>query len=558
VPVIAAEYEELVGLIGRRIPEDELIARVPMMGGAYEGKDDAGNLQFEFFPNRPDLLSIEGLARACRGFFDVKPGLHSYVVQPSAELVTVDPGVKKIRPVIGFAKVTNVPLNEKRLAQLIELQERLTAGPGRKRRKVAIGIHDAAPVKGPYTYKAVGRDAIRFIPLGASQPMTPAEIFAKHEKGRLYAHLLDGTEAVPVIVDSAGHVLSLPPIINGELTALTTRTRDVLVDVTGTDERAVFAILDIVVTALAERGGTIHSFQIQSGKSSRTTPDLKPIETPLTLQRAKQLLGLEARAQDAKLWLGRMGHDVETTGAVAKVRSPSYRIDILHPDDLVEDMGIGYGFDKFKGRLPERALFGGVLPRTKTSRRARTALLGLGFTEVATLTITGRRDTFELLQARPTPVVGITNPLTADQEILRPALLPSLLGLLRANKHRELPQAIFEVANVVPTSADGAKTELRAGAIRISPDANFSECKGLVESVLRDLDIPFKAAAATPPGIIAGRGAALLGPDGRELGWFGELRPDVITNFELGAPVIAFEFRLDASGYASKTHPQSI
>src|SRR5687767_9636780 len=100
-----------------------------MMGGAYEGKDEAGNLLFEFFPNRPDLLSIEGLARACRGFFDVKPGLHSYKVQMGSEAVTVDPSVVAIRPVIGFAKVTGVPLDEKRLAQLIELQERLTMGP---------------------------------------------------------------------------------------------------------------------------------------------------------------------------------------------------------------------------------------------------------------------------------------------------------------------------------------------------------------------------------------------------------------------------------------------
>jgi phenylalanyl-tRNA synthetase beta chain len=545
VPVVAADYEELVGLIGKRIPQEELVARVPMMGGAFDGTDDQGHLLFEFFPNRPDLLSIEGLARACRAFFDVDGGLKTYPVHAGGEIVHVEASVLKVRPVIAFAKVTGLRLDDRRLAQLIELQERLTTGPGRKRRKVAIGIHDARPVKGPFTYRAVARDAVQFVPLGMSEPMTPARIFEQNDKGRLFAPLLADHKNVPLIVDADGQVLSLPPIINGQLTALTTQTTQVIVDVTGTDERAVDAILDIVVTSLAERGGRIESFTIQTAKKARVTPDLSPLTTKLAYARAQRLLGLEVDHDHARLWLGRMGHDAVPDGAKsARVESPSYRMDLLHPDDLVEDLGIGYGFEKFEGRLPERALFGGVLPQTRSLRRVRTALLGLGFTEVTSLTITGRRDTFELLGAKPRPVVLIANPLTTDQEILRPSLLPSLLGLLRANKHRELPQSLFEAGHVVPTSAGRAPKELRAAGIRISTDANFSECKGYVEALLRDLDIRSSVQAATVPGLVVGRSAVLSDASQKEIGWFGEVRPDVITNFELAAPVIAFEVRL--------------
>jgi phenylalanyl-tRNA synthetase beta chain len=544
MPVLAADYEELVGLIGQRIPRDELVARVPMMGGAYDGEDADGNLLFEFFPNRPDLLSLEGLARACRAFFDIAPGLPTWKVTPSKDFVTVDPSVLKIRPFIGFAIVKGIRLNEDRLAALIELQERLTVGPGRKRRKVAIGIHDAARVRGPFTYKAVGREDVRFVPLGTSKPMTPSEIFVHHEKGRLYAPLLQNATHVPLIVDAGNQVLSLPPVINGELTALTTRTTDVIVDVTGTDDRAVQGILAIVVTSLADRGGQVESLEIRGGSSKIRTPNLTPIETQMELSRAQHVLGLPADVQQARQYLGRMGHEVASTSAGRlTVRSPAYRMDLLHPDDLVEDLGIGYGFEKFEPRLPERALFGGALPRAKITRRARTILMGLGFTEVVTLNVTSKMDAFERMGAPEADAVAIANPITLEQAILRPRLVPGLLSILRANKQRELPQSIFEAGLVVPDPSK-PRNQLRIAGCRISANAGFSECKGIVEAFLRDAGIQATFAAGNEAGFIPGRSASLRNPEGIEFGWFGELRPDVITSFELGAPTIAFEIVL--------------
>lgn len=545
MPVIASDYEDLVALVGKRVPRDELINRVPMMGGAYEGEDERKRILFEFFPNRPDLLSVEGLARACRAYFDLHPGLAHFAVAPSGDHVDVDASVAKIRPLIGFARVEGLVLDEERLAQLIELQERLTVGPGRKRRKVAIGIHDAGPVKGPFAYKAVGRSEIRFAPLGHEAPMTPAEILERHEKGRLYAPLLEGFEKVPIIVDRDGQVLSMPPIINGQLTSLTTRTRDVLVDVTGTDERAVMGILAIVVCALADRGGRIRSLEIRGPRSSRVTPDLTPSEMVLPLRRIRELLGLELTAAEAGTFLARLGHEAVPEGAnKVRVRSAAYRTDLLHPDDLVEDVGIGYGFDRFQGRLPGQALFGSVLPSTRTMRRARTVLLGLGFTEVVTLTITGKQDQFQRFGAPDERAVEILNPLTQDQAILRVRLVPSLLGLLRANRHRDLPQSIFEIGHVAERQGPSAPVRLHAAALHIAADAGFSECKGLVEAFLRDAGMKADIEPAEPPGYIPGRAAQLRDATGLVIGHFGEIHPETVGQFELAAPVIGFEILL--------------
>lgn len=517
-----------------------------MMGGAYEGRDEKGRLLFEFFPNRPDLLSPEGLARACRAFFDVRPGLCEYDVTDSSEEVRVDSSVLRIRPFLGFARLEGLRFDRALLDGLIELQERLTSGPGRRRKKVAVGIHDADPVEPPYTYRAVDPEGVRFVPLGMDRELTPRQILLEHEKGRLFGDLLKDAPTYPVIEDKEGRVLSLPPIINGQLTALTLSTRNVLVDVTGTDPRAVSGILNILATSLAERGGKIRSLVLSRGGNKTRTPLLAPQTMKLGHARVKELLGLELDGKDLAACLRRMGHDVRPASArQSTVESPAWRLDLLHEDDLVEDVGIGYGFERFQPRLPSSPQFARLRPSTHQVRRARTLLLGMGFTEVITLTLTGPRDSFHNLGAAPRPAVEVENPLSLDQSLLRATLLPSLLGILRANKHRELPQSIFEVGVVVPPNAEAASpaNELRAGGVRTASRATLAECKSLVEAFLRDAGVPARTEAGHPPGFIPGR-AGILQRNGREIGFFGEIHPKTLESFELGAPAFAFEIAL--------------
>ncbi len=546
VPVLGVGYDDLVHLIGRSIPRDELIARVPMMGGAYDGEKE-GQLLFEFFPNRPDLLTVEGLARACRAFFDVEPGLKRYAMDASGDTVTVDPSVTRVRPVIGFARVERLDLTDALLAELIDVQERLTTGPGRKRKKVAIGIHDAARVKGPFRYTTVGLDEHAFVPLQMDRPLTPRQIFEQHDKGRIYGPLLAGHSRVPLIVDREDQVLSLPPVINGQLTALTTQTQDVIVDVTGTDERSTLGILSIVVTSLAERGGRIKSVQLLEGKAakpSRVSPDLSPQQSKLSYARIRQLLGLEVGPREALTYLGRLGHHFEPTSASGgTVSSPAWRMDLLHMDDLVEDVGIGYGFEKFEARLPAVAQFGGIHERARKARRVRTLLVGLGVTEDVTLTITNKQDALFRTGAPDRALVEVANPVTMEQSVLRPHLYTSLLGLLRSNKHRELPQSVFEVGLVVPGHRDDGANELRVAALRMAPRATFAECKGIVETFLRDAQRPATLEAGFAPGFIPGRCARLV-HEGTAVGFFGELHPETIQAFELGAPIFGFEVAL--------------
>jgi phenylalanyl-tRNA synthetase beta chain len=137
-------------------------------------------------------------------------------------------------------------------------------------------------------------------------------------------------------------------------------------------------------------------------------------------------------------------------------------------------------------------------------------------------------------------VVEVLNPVSEDHTCLRLRLMPSLLAVLRKSKHRDLPQRIFEVGDVVV----GAKRRKNLAVMAIHSKAGFTEMKSVVEGVMRDLSVKSDLEPLDSGMYIQGRGASVL-VNGKCVGSFGELHPEVITAFELGYPVIAFEVNLD-------------
>ena len=122
----------------------------------------------------------------------------------------------------------------------------------------------------------------------------------------------------------------------------------------------------------------------------------------------------------------------------------------------------------------------------------------------------------------------------------------SLLGVLAANRHRSLPQSLFEVGYVVEPDGKGRwPNRLHLAGVQLSAKAGFSDAKGLVLALLRDLKLDAKLAPAERKGLVAGRQGRIL-KAGHEVGWFGELHPDTLVAFGLPAPCIAFELDLAA------------
>ncbi len=556
MPVVTFSAPELCRVIGKPLTVAELADKMPNLGGDVDKIED-DRISMEWFPNRTDLLVLEGTGRAMRAFLGVKPGLSEYKVGKPATELRVDPAVAAVRPYAALCFVRGVPFDDDYLKAVIDTQEKLTHSPGRRRRKIAIGIHDAAGIQGPFKYTCVGPKEKPFVPLNESRPMTPAQIMSEHPKGLEYRHLLEGNPAAgerkyPVFLDGKGEVLSLPPVINAQKTAVTTRTKDLLLDVTGTDAFSVKATIALLATSFAERGGTIEGVTVHDASGTWVAPDLKPSERTLHTDDIAALLGRAFTGDEAAACLRRMGHDAQAFDNKVHVRSPAWRFDLLHPVDLIEDIAVGHGYANFTDTLPKAGTFGAKLPSQPLEDAARAVLVGHGWHEAKTLTLSGDKAQWTNWGAPRGDAVRVLNPALEEQTLLRVQLVPSLLGVLAANRHRSLPQRLFEVGHVVlhaappqPASAGQWRNRLHLAGVECAAKTGFSEAKGLVEALLRDLDLKATLAPAPRPGLIAGRQGAIV-KDGKPVGWFGELHPDTLVAFGLTAPAMAFEVDLQA------------
>ncbi len=541
MPLVTFKYKDFTQLLGYTLPKETLIERLPMIGGDFSHATE-DEINIEFFPNRPDLTSVEGIARASRAFFGYKTGLQTYDVASSDVTLHVDPSVKKIRPYVTTAVVKNVTMTDELIVSLMGLQEKLHIGLGRNRKKVAIGVHNAEPVTPPFTYKAVDPDSMSFIPLAKDEPMTLREILKKHEKGVDYAHLLQGFDKYPLIVDSHNNVLSFPPIINGSLTEVTPYTKEIFIDVTGTDKKAINYALNIVSTALAERGAKIFKTTVEEDGKTIHTPDFSPLHQTLSVGLVNRILGTTLTEQDIILCLKKMGHGATDAGnGVIHVDVAAWRSDVLHEVDLVEDVAVGYGYDAFVTDMPTALTFGRTLPNQKMLEGLRCVMIGAGFNEVTTFVISNPLDEFHRMGLSKQAMVEIANPIGVEYSGLRMSLLPSLLKLLRENRHHFLPQQIFEVGVVVD---EHAKNRHHIAGMKIDAKANFTDCKSLVENLLRECGVKPVIKETHHGAFIQGRCGAVVRKE-TEIGVFGELHPKTIQAFHLEHPIIAFELNAD-------------
>ncbi len=550
MPVISIEYDDLIDLLGTKVEMEKLQEIIPMIGADIE-RIDYTQMDIEFFPDRPDLYSVEGVARALRGYLGFENGLVKYPISDSDVKLKVDPTVNEVRPYIVSGLIRGVTMTDFFIQSLMDMQEKLHLTLGRKRAKMAIGVHDFKDITPPFVYKAVDPESIQFVPLGKNETMDLEEILRSHEKGRDYAWTLDGFTRYPIILDKNNEVLSFPPIINGTLTTVTEDTKDIFLDLTGTDMGTVNQALNIISTALAERGGKIERVEVVYPEESIKTPDLEPTKMELEIGYLNKMLGTNISVDETASHLEKMRFGVNKAEDRVTTLIPAYRGDILHPIDLVEDIAISYGYMEFEPELPKSMTFGKPMEIIEFCKKLRTIMVGFGFNEVMTLTLSSKKEQFEKMGLEETDVAFANDPLTEEHSCLRISVLPSLLNTLKANRHRDLPQRIFEIGITVPEEVNVFKL----AGVAIYPKASFTEAKSLVEGILRIMSISYDIQTHAAGSFIDGRCASMICGDD-SIGIFGELHPQVITNYNLSSPIFAFELDIEKIADQKKGSPQ--
>jgi phenylalanyl-tRNA synthetase beta chain len=545
MPVIEVNLRDLRELLVKNVTLDELKDKLPMMGTSWEGETKDG-FQLEVFPNRPDLLSIEGLARAYASFSGLKTGLREYSVQDSSYNVIVDKKVETIRPYFVTSVVKKVEFDDPLIRSIIQMQEKLHVTHGRKRRKVAIGLHNLEPIEFPVTYTTKPPE-FKFQPLNEHDEKNLTHILTEMHTGQEYAWILEGFQEYPMILDAKGMVLSMPPIINGEYTRIDESTSELFIDVTGTDLKAINEVLNIIVTTFADRGAMIYAVNNKYPENNiLKTPNLNPREMILDNSYVNRILGVELKPNVTIDYLARMGYNADEKENL-RVYIPSYRTDIMHPIDLVEDIAIAYGYDQFIPEIPDIATEAGEDQLEIFSRNLRDFLIGFGFQEVVTFMMSNKEKLFHRMAIPNEPLAETENPKMESYTVLRNNLLPGLIEVLSINKHHPYPQNIYEVDDVIVLDSKtqtGARTSRRLAIALCHAKANFSEIKAILNSIMTNLNIEYRVFAKGPPYFIEGR-CFTAEVDKNFLGWAGEIRPEVLTRWEIEMPIAALEIDVD-------------
>ncbi|HTY89820.1 MAG TPA: phenylalanine--tRNA ligase subunit beta [Methanocella sp.] len=548
---VTVNYPDLIKLIGKDISLDKLRDDLFELGLETEAVD-GDDVTFEVTSDRADLLCEEGIALMLRAYYGIKTGLTIPSVEKSDYRIIVDRKLEHVRPFVTGAIVRDIHFTDESIKSIMHLQEKLHGTFGRRRKKGAIGIHDLSKIEGKdIHYRAIARDAVKFVPLQSNEVMTPGEVLERHEKGKEYAYVLEDKDLVPVIYDAEG-LFSFPPIINSKRTEVSIDTHELLIELTGEDLGTIDYMLNIALYALYMRGAKIYGLKVEYPDHTLERPNLEARTMRVGLQEINSVLGLDLTAINAKDLLLRMGNGVAETGSdYVVVEIPPYRTDVIHVRDVVDDIGRVYGFNNMPPIYPNTPSVGHLAGTNKLNDAVREVMIGLGCQDTLNFILIGKEETYtKMNMPEDGRAVELSNPYTDQYNIMRTWIAPSLMIVLSNNLHREYPQNIFEVGTVAHLDNfenTGVKEEEHVACALCYSKAGFNEIKARLQALCFNFgraDI-LRTVAVEHPSFIPGRCAEICIGD-KKSGIIGEVHPQVLKNWGIEMPIALFEMEVSS------------
>jgi phenylalanyl-tRNA synthetase beta chain len=539
MPVIALSYSRLQKLIGK-VSKKQISDSLPFLGLDIES-EDKNLVRVEYSPNRPDYSTDIGIALGLQGLLGIKTGALKLKIKKSNEYsINVKSGVSKIRPYVTGIVAKNGKINEEILEQLIQMQEDLHMGIGRKRKKSSIGIHDLDKISFPLTYTTTNRNA-KFIPLKSTKESSVSHILENTDVGRDYGYILGNSAQVPMIIDSNGDTVSFPPIINAAITTITTKTKNLFVEVTGINKEDAEDMLSVVVTILQTAGFTLESVKISGAKNS--SPKLEPKKISVNPTLINQMLGLNLSTSKIISSLKKSRLDASIKGKNIICTIPAYRFDIFGPMDLVEETALGYGIQNLEPTLSPSQTLGQINPISIQLKSLSQIMIGLGYLEALNSSLSSKRVLYEMTNRNATKIISVLDSKSQEHTILRDSILPGLLENLSRNIHESYPQKLFETGTIfLEDNPINEKTSF--AAVSAHQDANFTEIKSILQAALQTgFSLEIKTKTSTHETFEKGRTASIL-VNGKTIGVMGEINSKSIENYKIRVPVVGFEIHL--------------
>ena len=323
----------------------------------------------------------------------------------------------------------------------------------------------------------------------------------------------------------------------------------------GTDREAIGTAADRATELLIElTGATVQGPPIDVAARA---PRRKAVR--LRRARAASIIGVEHSVEDMAATLERLGCDVTATKSTVRAVPPSWRGDLAAEEDLIEEVARIAGYDTVPSTLPDGARRGGLSIEQERRRTAAHALRGAGLSEAYALSLIPPKmpELLALGDDHPWRATRrLVNPLSEEESVLRPSLIP---GLLLAASHnasrRALPVRLYELGTTFAATADGvAETERIAFVLTGSAPASwhgddrpldFFDGRGVLDALTASLGVSVSVSATDLPGwpVHPGR-TARVDIDGTEAGVLAELHPRVADALDLPERVTVCELAL--------------
>ena len=542
MPVVELNLNRIKKLVSGNVTKKKIIDVLPFLGLDIESQD-GDEIRIEYSPNRPDYSTDFGIALGLQGLLAVKKGVQKVNIKKTGKYeINVDSSVNKIRPFVTGIVAKNGTIDDQTIKQLMNMQEDLHFGIGRKRKKSSIGLHDLDKILLPLTYTTTTREKT-FVPLNETKEKSISDILSQTDVGQNYGWVLGDSKNVPIIIDSEGNTVSFPPIINAALTTVTTKTKNILVEVTSIEKDAAEDMLSVVSSILQMAGFQIFELKISGGKNS--TPKLNERNIIYDPKLTSEILGIEMSPSNMVTCLKKCRLDAIIKGKKITCVIPRYRFDIFGPMDLVEEIALGYGIENLEPKLSPSTTIGQKDNVTiKTSVITKTAV-GLGLLEVVNSSLTSKKNLYELTKRDSSQMISVLDSKSQEHTILRDSLLSGLLENLSKNIHETYPQKLFETG-VIFTKGKPIGESINLAVVMAHKDTNFSEIKAILQSILRTqfkIECKTKSSSESQELFVKGKYADVYVNE-KKIGKIGEISNEILDNFRIRTSVVGFEINL--------------
>ena len=542
MPVIELSYSRLQKLIGK-VSKKQISDSLPFLGLDIES-EDKDLVRIEYSPNRPDYSTDYGVALGLQGLLGIKTGSVKLTIKKSKDYsISVKPTVSKIRPFVTGIIAKNGKIDDKTIKQLMTMQEDLHFGIGRKRKKSSIGIHDLDTISFPLIYTTTNRNH-KFTPLNSEKELTISKIISDTETGKDYGHLLGQSSQVPIIIDSNQKTVSFPPIINAAITTVTTKSKNLFVEVTGINKDDAEDMLSVVATILQSAGFTLEYVQISGAKNS--SPKLQDKKMKVDSSLINQPLGLNLNTSKIITSLKKSRLNAISKGKNIICTIPAYRFDIFGPMDLVEEVALGYGIQNFEPTISPSQTIGQANPVSLELKSLNQTMIGLGFLEALNSSLSSKRVLYDMTNRDSKKIISVLDSKSQEHTILRDSILPGLIENLSRNIHESYPQKMFETGSIFNLH-DPISEKINLAVISAHKDANFTEIKSVLQSVLKiGFGIQIQTKTTSNSSFEDGHCANIIF-NGNVIGIIGEIDSKIIENYKIRVPAVGFEISLSES-----------